>query len=327
MPSHSDPVSAYFRRAPRPNGCPFCAQPDHGVRRCTIAEEYCYNGRIVIRNARLHLPNGQLIPNSGNGRGLKDAVDAWLAANSAQVLSYPATLTVPTPVALPSSHHPPSSRDASVSTPTQLRCLQRELDDLITSSSRLRMRDQDGVSKYYRSFTAICKPLVHARRLSYEDCDESFWLGLHPDSPRMASRRLGPWRLNPRLREYFEFQKVFDTLVDIFSQHPRDIQWERDLVSLKADPRILSYDDNDEDLSYPTYTVASSPSAPASVVTSDSPAAIVPTSSTVPVTSFTAAIFDSPASSSVTATVPTSPVSAAISTQSAVSPTSPVAAI
>ncbi|KAI9440219.1 hypothetical protein F5148DRAFT_1351104 [Russula earlei] len=230
-------ISTYFRQASRPNGCPFCAQPGHGVRWCTIAEEYCYTGRIVIINSRLHLPNRQPIPISSNGRGLKDAVDAWLAANNAQVFSYPATPTAPTPVALPSSHHPPSPRDASIITPTQLRYLQQELEDLIATSSRLQMRDRRDVSDYGQSFQEICEPLVSARCLSYDERDRAFWLGLHPDDRKMVSRRLGPWSMNEQRGQFVEFRETFDTLVKIFSQPPCDIRWERGPHSLRQDPR------------------------------------------------------------------------------------------
>jgi len=44
--------------------------------------DYALTGRILIINDRLHLPNRQPIPNDGNGRGLKPAIDKWLAANA-----------------------------------------------------------------------------------------------------------------------------------------------------------------------------------------------------------------------------------------------------
>ncbi|KAH9042193.1 hypothetical protein EDB85DRAFT_2139539 [Lactarius pseudohatsudake] len=75
----SDDASSYFRL--RTHGCIFCAEPGHHVRQCSTAKYYDYTNRILILNDRLHLPNGQPIPNDGNGRGLKPAIDKWLAAN------------------------------------------------------------------------------------------------------------------------------------------------------------------------------------------------------------------------------------------------------
>ncbi|KAH9048591.1 hypothetical protein EDB84DRAFT_1573933 [Lactarius hengduanensis] len=77
--TRSDDASSYFRL--RTHGCIFCAEPGHHVRQCSTAEYYDYTNRILILNDRLHLPNGQPIPNDGNGRGLKPAIDKWLAAN------------------------------------------------------------------------------------------------------------------------------------------------------------------------------------------------------------------------------------------------------
>jgi hypothetical protein len=79
----TDP-SQFFRRPRRTSGCVFCAQRGHQVRGCPAAEEYVRTGRALIQNDRLHLPNGQPIPNDGSGRGLKHAIDTWLAADSAR---------------------------------------------------------------------------------------------------------------------------------------------------------------------------------------------------------------------------------------------------
>lgn len=82
--TQSDDASSYFRTMPRTHGCIFCAKPGHYVRQCPTAKYYDATNRILILNDRLHLPNGQPIPNDGNGRGLKPAIDKWLAANPAR---------------------------------------------------------------------------------------------------------------------------------------------------------------------------------------------------------------------------------------------------
>lgn len=74
-----DDGSSYFRPMLRTKGCVFCADPGHHVRQCSIAKDYVQTNRTVVINDRLHLPNGQPIPNDGNGRGLKPAIDKWLA--------------------------------------------------------------------------------------------------------------------------------------------------------------------------------------------------------------------------------------------------------
>ncbi|KAI9449119.1 hypothetical protein F5148DRAFT_1291798 [Russula earlei] len=40
------------------------------------------SGQVVIRNGRIHLPNGDPVPNDGTGRGLQSAIDLWLAVRS-----------------------------------------------------------------------------------------------------------------------------------------------------------------------------------------------------------------------------------------------------
>jgi hypothetical protein len=74
-------ASSFFK--PRPITCAFCTQSGHMVRRCPLAQEYVNSGRASIINERIHLPNGQPIPNDGSSRGLKHGIDTWLAANSA----------------------------------------------------------------------------------------------------------------------------------------------------------------------------------------------------------------------------------------------------
>jgi hypothetical protein len=46
----------------------------------------------MVKTGRIHLPNGQTIPNNGSGGGLKYGINTWLAANSAPT---PEATTVP----------------------------------------------------------------------------------------------------------------------------------------------------------------------------------------------------------------------------------------
>ncbi|KAI9449471.1 hypothetical protein F5148DRAFT_1291509 [Russula earlei] len=184
-------------------------------------------------------------------------------------------------------HTPPSACQLCYNNSEYLK-LKWDLEDLTASSSRLCMCDID---EYYQSFRAICSPLVHAHQLCYKDCNESFWLGLHPDNCQMVSQHLGPWCTNEQQRHFVDFREVFDTLVKIFSQHPCDIQWERKLSSCNED-------ENEDDYIYPTPTPAPTVVPASPIIAFMSPAPItpaVPTSSAIPVTSFTTAIFDSPA--------------------------------
>lgn len=73
--TQSDDASSYFRPMLRTHGCIFCAEHGHHVRQYSTARHYACTDRILILNDRLHLPNGQPIPNDGNGRGLKPAID------------------------------------------------------------------------------------------------------------------------------------------------------------------------------------------------------------------------------------------------------------
>ena len=105
-PHTSDPTPAsapiadtvpYFRTQLRPDTCAFCVQPSHRIRKCPIAQEYIQTGRATTCGDRLHLPNGQPIPNDGSGHRLQASINLWLAAQ-----------TAPTPPqAPPPSREPP----------------------------------------------------------------------------------------------------------------------------------------------------------------------------------------------------------------------------
>ena len=82
LPSDANAAKASFFRRDGPDGCAFCQNPGHRVRRCPIAEEYFDAGRISIINERIYLPNGQPVPNDGLNRGLRHSIDAWLARQS-----------------------------------------------------------------------------------------------------------------------------------------------------------------------------------------------------------------------------------------------------
>ena len=100
----SSDASSFFCRQPRYDGCAFCTQSGHMVRSCPSAIDYVNAGRATVKNGRLHLSNGQPIPNDGSGRGLKHGIDTWLAANPA-----PSSDTHPTQV--PSANIIPFQRD------------------------------------------------------------------------------------------------------------------------------------------------------------------------------------------------------------------------
>ena len=85
----SDPSRATFFRRNVSEGCAFCLNPAHRVRQCPIAEEYYNSGRVTIINERIHLPNSQPIPNNGSNRGLKHAIDTWLAQQSSSTTRDP----------------------------------------------------------------------------------------------------------------------------------------------------------------------------------------------------------------------------------------------
>jgi hypothetical protein len=77
LPSDPSSKAAFFRRDTT-EGCAFCLNPAHRVRRCPVAEEYFDSGRIKIINERIYLPNGQPVPNDRSNRGLQHAIDTWL---------------------------------------------------------------------------------------------------------------------------------------------------------------------------------------------------------------------------------------------------------
>ena len=82
LPPSTSNSSSFFRPRVRPDGCAFCLQSGHRVRECPSAQEYVRSGRALVLDDRLSLPNGQPIPNSGSGRGLKHGIDTWLAAQA-----------------------------------------------------------------------------------------------------------------------------------------------------------------------------------------------------------------------------------------------------
>jgi hypothetical protein len=75
------------------------------IRSCPGAMEYVNAGRAMVKNGRIHLLNGQPIPNDGSDRGLKHGIDTWLAANVAPT---PEASSVP----VKTSHPIPFQRDA-----------------------------------------------------------------------------------------------------------------------------------------------------------------------------------------------------------------------
>ena len=60
-----DAPDSFFQSRPRAEGCAFCNQNGHRVHECSFAEEYVRAGRAIIRTGRIHLPNGDPIPNDG----------------------------------------------------------------------------------------------------------------------------------------------------------------------------------------------------------------------------------------------------------------------
>ena len=94
-------ATAFFRTPWRFDGCIFCVQQGHVVHECIIAFEYVKNGCAKVHEGRLHLPNGQAIPNDSSGHGLKSSIDAWIAAN---------VLPAPDPAPAPTSQAPAPSQ-------------------------------------------------------------------------------------------------------------------------------------------------------------------------------------------------------------------------
>ena len=96
-------ATSFFRIPQRMNGCAFCTQPNHGIRKCPIAMEYVRMDCTKVINDRLHLPNGQRIPNDGSNRGLKHGINTWFASGSS-----PAPTSTTSSNAIPLQHEPPS---------------------------------------------------------------------------------------------------------------------------------------------------------------------------------------------------------------------------
>ena len=94
-PPFINDASTYFRF--RTKGCAFCTQEGHRVRQCSAAKEYVASGRAIIQNDRIHLPNGQPVPNDASGRGIKGNIDNWLAAQ------FPSQPAPQQPAAIPSA--------------------------------------------------------------------------------------------------------------------------------------------------------------------------------------------------------------------------------
>ena len=79
------------RRPPRPrttttstrsSGLDSAPRDAPSATRKPTAGEYVRSGRATIRGGRIHLPNGDLVPNDGTGRGLQAGVDSWIAGPS-----------------------------------------------------------------------------------------------------------------------------------------------------------------------------------------------------------------------------------------------------
>ena len=103
----SEEAASFFGKSPRTDGCAFCTLQGHLIKRCPAAEEYVRSGRATIRDGRIHLGNGQPIPNNGSGRGLKNAIDAWLAGTSSQPGEPSPVINIQTPGTAAFSRDPP----------------------------------------------------------------------------------------------------------------------------------------------------------------------------------------------------------------------------
>jgi len=93
-PSFDDPNS-FFRTRQRSEGCAFCNQNSHHIRKCNLAEEYVRSGRASIRGGCIHLPNGNPVPNDGTGRGLQAGIDSWLAGRLTSTSATPPNFAAP----------------------------------------------------------------------------------------------------------------------------------------------------------------------------------------------------------------------------------------
>jgi len=89
MTPQNDAPNSFFRSRPHAEGCAFCNQNGHRVRECSFAEEYVHAGHAIICTGRIHLPNGNPIPNDGTQHGLKSSIDAWHTACTAAASAPP----------------------------------------------------------------------------------------------------------------------------------------------------------------------------------------------------------------------------------------------
>jgi hypothetical protein len=64
-------------------------------------------GHATIKDGRIHLGNGQSIPNDGSGCGLKFAIDSWIAGTGSQPGESSPTISIQTPGAAALSHDSP----------------------------------------------------------------------------------------------------------------------------------------------------------------------------------------------------------------------------
>ncbi|KAI9459559.1 hypothetical protein F5148DRAFT_275943 [Russula earlei] len=91
-----------------------------------------------------------------------------------------------------SAYHLPRTRSRSAPSimPIPYHYYDRDLRGFVAASSGLRSRDLEDIFQYHSEFRAVCGPFVRACRLSHEDCNELFWLGLHPQDDFLMTRPL-----------------------------------------------------------------------------------------------------------------------------------------
>ena len=49
---------------------------------CQVAMDYVLTGRAKVVEDKIHLPNGQVVPNDGTGWGIKASIDLWLTSQT-----------------------------------------------------------------------------------------------------------------------------------------------------------------------------------------------------------------------------------------------------